>query len=214
MPTYDDALETYLRTLFGHEEDAFTDIRDRTVAAGLPQIMIRPEEGRFLEFLAGVVAARNALEIGTLGGYSASWIARGLDEGGRLLTVERDPERAGLARENLERVGLADRVEVRVGDAHALQSELSAEGPFDLIFIDAEKEGYPDYYKWAVENLRAGGILAAHNALSHGAVADPEDQRDRTKALRWFNERLASDAHFVSLIFPAGDGIVFGLKRS
>lgn len=212
MPAYDEELESYLRTLFGHEEDAFTRIRDRTVAAGLPQIMIRPEEGRFLEFLARVVASRNALEIGTLGGYSASWIARGLDEDGRLLTVERDSERAELARENLKQVGLGDRVEVRVGDAHALQSELSAEGPFDLIFIDAEKEGYPDYYDWAVDNLKTGGILAAHNALSHGAVADPADQRERTKALRTFNEQLAANPQFVSLIFPAGDGIAFGLK--
>jgi predicted O-methyltransferase YrrM len=213
MPTYDEALESYLRMLFGKEDDAFVGIRETTVAAGLPQIMIRPEEGRFLEFLTSVVNARNALEIGTLGGYSGSWIARGLADGGRLLTIERDPKRAELARENLMRVGFDDRVEVRIGDAHELLSELSAEGPFDLIFIDAEKEGYPQYYQWAVDNLAIGGILAAHNALSHGAVADPEDERERTESLRWFNEQLASNSDFVSLIFPAGDGIAFGVKR-
>jgi predicted O-methyltransferase YrrM len=213
MTTYDEALESYLRKLFGEEDDSFIAIRETTVAAGLPQIMIRPEEGRFLEFLAAVVKARNALEIGTLGGYSGSWIARGLADGGRLLTIERDPKRAELARENLIQVGFDDRVEVRTGDAHELFSELSVEGPFDLIFIDAEKEGYPQYYEWAVENLAIGGILAAHNALSHGAVADPRDERERTKSLRWFNEQLASNSDFVSLIFPAGDGIAFGVKR-
>lgn len=214
MPTYDEALESYLRMLFGKEDDAFVGIRETTVAAGLPQIMIRPEEGRFLEFLTSVVNARNALEIGTLGGYSGSWIARGLADGGRLLTIERDPKRAELARENLMRVGFEDRVEVRIGDAHELLPELSAEGPFDLIFIDAEKEGYPQYYQWAVDHLAIGGILAAHNALSHGAVADPEDERERTKSLRWFNEQLASNPKFISLIFPTGDGIAFGFKMA
>lgn len=213
MPSYDGALENYVRTLFAQEEEAFADIRERTTAAGLPQIMIRPEEGRFLEFLSSAVRAKNALEIGTLGGYSGSWIARGLVEGGRLLTIEQDPERARIAGENFRHVGLSDRVEVRLGDAHNLLEEVSAEGPFDLIFIDAEKEGYVDYYTWAVENLRPGGILAAHNALSHGAVANPDDQRERTKALRAFNERLASNPDFVSMIFPAGDGIAFGLKK-
>lgn len=214
MPSYDEALETYVRTLFAQEDDTFTGIRERTVAAGLPQIMIRPEEGRFLEFLSTVVGAKNVLEIGTLGGYSGSWIIRGLAVGGRLLTIESDPQRARVAMDNFHFAGLADHVEVRVGDAHEMLEEVSAEGPFDLIFIDAEKEGYPDYYSWAVKNLVPGGILAAHNALSHGAVADPEDQRERTLALRAFNERLAADPQFVSMIFPAGDGIAFGLKKS
>jgi caffeoyl-CoA O-methyltransferase len=214
MPMYDEALESYLRELFGREEDAFVGIRESTVAAGLPQIMIKPEEGRFLEFIAMSIKARNALEIGTLGGYSASWIARGLAEGGRLLTIEQNPKHAQVARDNLDSVGLGHLVEVRNGDAHKILSEVSQEGPFDLIFIDAEKEGYPRYYAWAIENLATGGILAAHNALSHGAVADPEDQRERTKALRRFNEQLALNSDFVSLIFPAGDGIAFGLKKS
>ncbi len=213
MPSYDEALETYVRSLFAQEDDTFNSIRERTVAAGLPQIMIRPEEGRFLQFLSTVVEAKNALEIGTLGGYSGSWIVRGMADGGRLLTIESDPDRARVAIDNFEFVGLADHVEVRVGDAHKLLDEVSADGPFDFIFIDAEKEGYPKYYSWAVENLVAGGILAAHNALSHGAVADPEDQRKRTQALRAFNEQLAADPQFVSMIFPAGDGIAFGLKK-
>jgi caffeoyl-CoA O-methyltransferase len=212
MPAYDDALEVYVRTLFADEDERFSEIRERTLAAGYLQGMIRPEEGRFLQFLTMVSGGRLALEIGTLGGYSGSWIARGLAEHGRLITVEREAQRAEFARKNLEDVGLSERVDVRVGEAHALLVELSVEGPFDFIFIDAEKEGYPAYFKWAVGNLASGGILAAHNALSHGAVADPEDQRERTQALRRFNENLAADSDFVSMIFPAGDGIAFGLK--
>jgi predicted O-methyltransferase YrrM len=214
MPSYDEALELYVRTLFAQEEATFAQIRARTVAAGLPEIMIRPEEGRFLQFLVAVIGAQNALELGTLGGYSGTWIARGLPEGSRLVTVERDPERAEFAIRNFREVGLDDRVDVLVGDAHGMLSELSAEGPFDFIFVDAEKEGYVDYHTWAVQNLLKGGILAAHNALSRGAVADPDDQRERTKALRGFNERLASDPNFISLIFPAGDGIAFGWKKA
>lgn len=212
MPAYDEALEIYVRTIFADEGEAFSDIRERTLAAGYPQGMIRPEEGRFLQFLVAVSGGRLALEIGTLGGYSGSWIARGLADGGRLITIEREAQRAQFARENLESVGLSERVDVRVGEAHGLLGELSAEGPFDFIFIDAEKEGYPHYFEWAVANLAGGGVLAAHNALSHGAVADPDDQRERTRALRWFNEHLAADPDFVSMIFPAGDGIAFGLK--
>jgi caffeoyl-CoA O-methyltransferase len=160
-----------------------------------------------------VSGAKRALEIGTLGGYSGTWIARGLALDGRLITIERDPERAEMAREHFRKVGLSDRVKVHVGDAHSLLASLKNVGPFDFIFIDAEKEGYPAYYEWALENLTLGGILAAHNALSHGAVADPEDRRERTIALRRFNEELASNPDFVSMIFPAGDGIAFGLRQ-
>ena len=214
MPAYDEALEMYVRKLFGDESERFSEIRERTLAAGYPQGMIRPEEGRFLQFLTAVSGGQLALEIGTLGGYSGSWIARGLAADGRLITVEREAQRAEFARENFKYVGLSESVDVRVGEAHALLGELSVEGPFDFIFIDAEKEGYPAYFKWAVGNLSTGGILAAHNALSHGAVADPDDLRERTQALRWFNENLAAATGFVSMIFPAGDGIAFGVRRA
>ncbi len=112
------------------------------------------------------------MEIGTLGGYSGTWIARGLPDDGRLITIETNPEHASVAEHKFRLAGLAERVDIRVGDAHQLLPELSIEGPFDLIFIDAEKKGYPAYLDWALENLQPGGIVAGHNAFGHGAVVD------------------------------------------
>jgi len=141
MPTYDDALEAYLRENFAIEDDILTTIRENIAARGLPHISINPEDGRFLEFIVAASGARLVLEIGTLGGYSGTWIARGLPDDGRLITIEVNPEQASVAEDNFRLAGLAERVDIRVGDAHQLLPELSIEGPFDFIFIDAEKEG-------------------------------------------------------------------------
>lgn len=213
MPTYDEALEAYLRENFAIEDDVLTTIRENIVARGLPQISINPEDGRFLEFIVAASAARLALEIGTLGGYSGTWIARGLPADGRLISIEANPEHASVAEDNFRLAGLAERVDIRVGDAHQLLPELSAEGPFDFVFIDAEKEGYPMYLDWALDNLQPGGIVVGHNAFGHGDVVNEEDTSKRTEALREFNRRLAEDQRMVSLIFPAGDGMTFAVRR-
>jgi len=214
MPTYDDALEGYLREHFAVEDDVLITIRENIIARGLPQMTIKPEEGRFLEFIVAASGARLALEIGTLGGYSGTWIARGLPDDGRLITIEQAPERASVAKDNFRLAGLAECVDIRVGDAHQLLPELSPEGPFDFIFIDAEKEGYPAYLDWALENLQPGGIVAGHNAFGRGDVANETDTSARTEALRVFNRRLAEDPRMVSLIFPAGDGTAFAVRRT
>ena len=213
MPTYDDALEAYLREHFAIEDGVLTTIRENIAARGLPQISINPEDGRFLEFIVAASGARLALEIGTLGGYSGTWIARGLPDDGRLITIEINPEHASVAEHNFRLAGLAERVDIRVGDAHQLLPELSTEGPFDFVFIDAEKMGYPTYLDWALENLQLGGIVAGHNAFGHGAVVTEEDTNERNEALRAFNRRLAEDPHLISLIFPAGDGMAVAVRR-
>ena len=213
MPTYDDALEAYLREYFAIEDDVLTTIRENIAARGLPQIAINPEDGRFLEFIVAASGARLALEIGTLGGYSGTWIARGLPDDGRLITIEINPEHASVAEHNFRFAGLAERVDIRVGDAHQLLPELSTEGPFDFVFIDAEKMGYPTYLDWALENLQPGGIVAGHNAFGHGAVVDAADTSERNEALRAFNRRLAEDPRLISLIFPAGDGMAIATRR-
>jgi len=213
MPTYDDSLEAYLRENFAIEDDVLTAIRENIAARGLPHISINPEDGRFLEFIVAASGARLALEIGTLGGYSGTWIARGLPDDGRLITIEANPEHASVAEHNFRLAGLAERVELRVGDAHQLLPELRTEGPFDFIFIDAEKKGYPEYLDWALENLQAGGIVAGHNAFGHGAVVDAADMSERNEALRAFNRRLAEDPRLISLIFPAGDGMAVAVRR-
>lgn len=213
MPTYDRTLEKYLREHFAVEDDVLIAIRKNIAARGFPQMTIKPEEGRFLEFIVAASGARLALEIGTLGGYSGTWIARGLTDDGRLITLEQDSERASVAEDNFRLAGFAERVEIRVGDAHRLLPELSTEGPFDFVFIDAEKEGYPAYLDWALENIQPGGIVAGHNAFGHGDVVNAADISERTEALRGFNRRLAEDPRMVSMIFPAGDGTAFAVRR-
>ncbi|MEJ2011788.1 MAG: O-methyltransferase [Anaerolineales bacterium] len=213
MPTYNDALEKYSRELFAQEDAILQTIRRRIAENGLPQITVKPEEGRFLQFITSLGGVRKALEIGTLGGYSGTWIARGLASGGMLITLEREQERAELAREHFKLAGVADRVSVRVGDAHQLLESLAPEGPFDLIFIDAEKEGYLRYLDWALVNIAPGGLVAGHNAFSHGDVVDSDIQTERAHVLRQFNQRLAQDQRLVSLIYPAGDGLAVGYLK-
>lgn len=205
----DDALIQYLRDLFAPEDDHLRALREQSVEQGLPQIHIRPEEGRILQFLLGLIGARRVLEIGTLAGYSATWIARGLPEGGQLISVERDPERAALTREYLASAGLADRVEVRVGEAPGVLSDLSAAGPFDAVFIDANKDAYPAYLDWALDNVSPGGLILAHNAFMRGRIADPAAQSDKDiQSMQAFNHRIARNPHLDGVIIPVGDGIV------
>lgn len=214
MPTYDEALESYLRQNFGAEDKILTAIREQIPKRGLPAIAVRPEEGRFLQFLAAASEAGLALEIGTLGGYSGVWIARGLADNGRLITLEKQPAHAAVAQEHFQLAEVSDRVEIRIGDAHDLLPELAEIGPFDFVFIDAEKEGYLDYLDWTVANLRPGGILAAHNAFRGGRIAEPHRTEDALDVSRAFNQRLASDPRLISSIFPAGDGTAFAILLS
>ncbi len=213
MPTYNDALEHYLRQEFAAEDELLSTIRAAIPQRGLPAITVQPEEGRFLQFLAATSQAQRAVEIGTLGGYSGVWIARGLPQGSKLITLEVEPAHAAVSQEHFELAGVADRVEIRVGNAHDLLPGLAAEGPFGFVFIDAEKQGYPSYLDWTLENLRPGGILAAHNAFRHGRVADPENHEDTVDVVRDFNARLAGDPRLIASVFPAGDGTAFAVLR-
>jgi predicted O-methyltransferase YrrM len=214
MPVYNDALSKYILDTFVHEDSTLAFIRDQTPLRGLPEIMIRPEEAAFLQFLVAACGARSAVEIGTLGGYSGSWIARALPDDGKLITLEVEPKHADVAREHFQLAGVADKVEVRQGDAHQVLRTLSDSGPFDFVFIDAEKEGYPDYLDWTLGNLRPGGVLAAHNAFRKGALVDTHNTDQRVVATREFNRRLAADDRLLSTIFPAGDGMAIGVLRA
>ncbi len=213
MPIYNEALEKYVRDTFAVEDDVLSTIRREIPRRGLPEINVKPEEGRFLQFLVAASGARLALEIGTLGGYSGVWIARGLPPGGRLITLELSEKHAAVAADHFQMAGLADKVDLRIGDAHDLLKELTSEGPFDFVFIDAEKEGYGAYLDWAEVNLRPRGIVAGHNAFRHGAIADSADGDSRVIATRKFNARLANDDRFVSAVFPAGDGTAVAVLR-
>jgi caffeoyl-CoA O-methyltransferase len=177
----------------------------------LPAITITPEEGRFLQFLVRGCGARRAVEIGTLGGYSGIWLARGLAEGGKLITLEKEPRHAQVAREHFALAGLTARVDLLVGDARELMGQLSSGGPFDFCFIDAEKSDYGFYLDWALENVLPGGVIAAHNAFRRGEIVDPNEHSQATESMRAFNQRFAAEPRLLATIYPAGDGTLVGV---
>jgi predicted O-methyltransferase YrrM len=164
-----------------------------SVAAGLPQIQVSALQGKLLFVLARAVGARSILEIGTLGGYSTIWLGRALPSDGRLITLEVDPRHAEVATSNIARAGLAGVVELRLGRAVDTLPELRDEAPFDLVFIDADKEGYVDYLEWSIELSRPGTVIVADNVVRQGRVLDAETDDPVTVGTRRFNERLAAE---------------------
>jgi caffeoyl-CoA O-methyltransferase len=204
-------LSRHIAGLFAGEDGALRAAREEAPRRGLPEISVKPEEGRFLQLAARACGARLAVEIGTLGGYSGIWIARGLAPGGHLLTLEVNERHAAVARDAFERAGVADRVDVLLGDAHETLGRIAARGPFDFCFIDGEKTGYPAYLDWALAHVRVGGVIAAHNAFKQGALLDPAARDADVLAVRATNERFAKDPRLIATIFPAGDGTVIGV---
>jgi predicted O-methyltransferase YrrM len=164
-------------------------------AAGVPAHDVSPAQGRLLELLARLCGARRILEIGTLGGYSAIWLARALAPGGRLVTLELEPRHAEVARANLARAGLDDVVEIRVGPALETLPALAAEGgaPFDLVFVDADKRSAAEHVRWALDLTRVGGLIVADNVVRGGALADARSDDPRVRGVRALHERLAAD---------------------
>jgi predicted O-methyltransferase YrrM len=207
-----DQISRYITGLFAVQDRSLQEVRESSPKKDLPAISIQPEEGRFLQFLVRANNTMKALEIGTLGGYSGIWIARGLPPGGKLITLEVDFRHAQVAREHFEEAGVADLIEVRVGDAHSVLQDLSDEDPFDFVFIDADKSGYEAYYEWAVENVPVGGVITAHNTLRGGKVADDIEVDERTRVMRSFNSRVAKDPRVISTIYPAGDGTLVAVR--
>jgi predicted O-methyltransferase YrrM len=167
-------------------------------ASGLPAIDVSPLQGKLLHLLARAAGARSVLEIGTLGGYSTIWLARAVAPGGRVTTLEVDPARAAVARANLQRAGLRDAVEVRVGRALDTLPQLAAEaaGPFDLIFIDADKPSNPQYLEWALRLSRPGTLIICDNVVRGGAVADADNTDPRVTGTRSLFDLFAADARF------------------
>ena len=188
-------VDEYIDETFGIDDDALRDSTAAGKAAGLPEIQVSAPAGRFLEILALATGARRILEIGTLFGYSAINLARGLGPDGTLVTCELDPKHAEVARRNFERADVADRIELRLGRASDTLDALAREGaaPFDLIFIDADKPGYPDYLTKSLKLARKGTLIVADNVVRQGAVADPESQDTNVVAVRRFNEMLAKE---------------------
>jgi predicted O-methyltransferase YrrM/quinol monooxygenase YgiN len=188
-------VDAYLEELFTPPDAALDAALASTAAAGLPEIQVSATQGKFLHLMARAMGARRILEIGTLAGYSAIWLARALPADGRLLTIEVDPKHAEVARSNIAAAGLADRTDVRVGRAIEVLPQLEAEGvgPFDLTFIDADKIGYADYLNWAIRLSRSGGLIIADNVVRDGAITEADTGDEAVDGIRRFNAALAAD---------------------
>jgi caffeoyl-CoA O-methyltransferase len=178
------------------------------VPEGVPAIMLAPSEGQLLQLLTRLSGARRAVEVGTLVGFSATHLARGMGEAGRLWTIEFDARHAELARGNLAAAGVGERVTVLQGAGLDVLPTLVGEGPFDLVFIDADKESYAGYAAWALENLRPGGLIIGDNAFLFGHLLGDDA---RSLAMRRFHELVAERCD--SVCIPTPDGLVVGIKR-
>jgi predicted O-methyltransferase YrrM len=189
------AVDRYLTDLLISPDPALEAARRAGAEAGLPPHEVSPTVGKLLHLLARSLEARTILEIGTLGGYSTIWLARALPADGRLITLEAVPEHAAVARANLARAGLASLVEFRLGRALEMLPQLAAErrGPFDLIFIDADKAGNPDYFAWALELSRRGSLIVADNVVRAGTVVDAGAGDPSVQGVRRFLELLAAE---------------------
>jgi predicted O-methyltransferase YrrM len=188
------AVDRYIADLLVPADAALEAALRASDEAGMPKIAVAPNQGKLLMLLAQMQGARRILEIGTLGGYSTIWLARGLAAEGRLITLEADAKHADVARANIARAGLADRVEVRLGKAIDTLPGLMSEAPFDMVFIDADKVGYPEYFSWAVQLARPGSLIVADNVVRDGAVIDAASRDANVQGVRRFNELLAADA--------------------
>jgi predicted O-methyltransferase YrrM len=189
------AVDCYIAEMLVPEDAALKGAVEASKAAGLPEIQVTPNVGKLLHLLARAMGARNILEIGTLGGYSTIWLARALPHDGRLVTLEADPRHAEVARGNVARAGLAGVVELREGKALDTLPQLAAEGrgPFDLVFIDADKPSTPEYFAWALRLSRPGSLIVVDNVVREGAVIDPASGDTSVQGVRRFYDLLAAE---------------------
>jgi predicted O-methyltransferase YrrM len=189
------AVDRYIAERLIPPDDALDAALRDSEAAGLPAINVTPNQGKVLYLLATIRGARSILEIGTLGGYSTIWLARALPEGGRLVTLEADPKHAAIARANIGRAGVADRVELRVGRALETLPEVEAEGrgPFDLVFVDADKTSCAEYFAWSLRLARRGTVIVVDNVIRNGAVVDPSSADANVQGVRRLYDAIAAE---------------------
>ena len=198
----------YADRVHASHDDALQAAFDAPGNHGMPAIQVSPSEGKVLTLLLRLLEAKRVVEVGTLAGYSALRIVAGLAPGGRLYSLELEPQHAKVATEILQAAGVADRVEIRLGSALEQLQQLEPLGPFDAVFLDADKGGYLDYLHWAERNLRSGGMLIADNSYLFGNLLAETDVAQR---MRRFHEELAN--RFDSVCVPTPDGLVVGLRR-
>jgi len=209
-------IETYIESLFVAPDPVLAqNIRDAD-AAGLPAIQVSPNQGKLLYLLVKLCGASRVLEIGTLGGYSTTWLARALPDGGTITSLELDQKHADVARQNVDRAGVGSRVTIHVGPAERTLQQLIERGAptFDLIFIDADKPGYPRYLDLSLQLSRPGTVVLADNLIRDGGVLDASPEEENARAARIFNAKLAADQRLESIIIPVLGKKVDGMSIS
>ena len=209
-------VDDFLDTTMVGDDPALTAALEASDAAGLPRIAVSAQQGKFLSLLAGAIKARRVLEIGTLGGFSTIWLARGVGPDGRVLTLEYEPKHAEVARANIDRAGVGDRVEVLVGPALETLPTVT-EGPFDLVFIDADKQNNAGYLEWALRLTHPGSVIVVDNVIREGAIlsSDPDDVVGGTlRALELMSERPELDTAVLQTVGAKHwDGFALGLVK-
>jgi predicted O-methyltransferase YrrM len=189
------AVDEFVTETIAAEDGALRGAVEAAEAAGLPAIQVSPPQGKLLALLVRLVGARRILEFGTLGGYSAILMARALPEDGKLISLEANPDYAEVARKSIEAAGVGEKIEVRVGPALEALPGLEGEGagPFDLVFIDADKVNTPNYFAWALDRTRPGSLIVADNVVRDGTLADAHDADEATRAQRRLHEMLRDE---------------------
>ena len=211
-------VDRYITDLLVPADPVLDAALEASTAAGLPEIQVSPNQGKLLHLIARLQSARAILELGTLGGYSTIWLARALPKDGRLITLEADPKHAEVAKANFARAGLDNIIELRLGLALDTLPKLAAEkkGPFDLIFIDADKQNIPEYFTWSLKLARRGTLIIVDNVVRDGAVIDAASTDASVQGVRRFNEVLAAErrvsATTLQTVGTKGyDGLAFAL---
>ena len=197
-----EAVDKYISDLFIPPNEALTAAEQSHQLENIPLINVSPNLGKLLHLFAKISNAKKILEVGTLAGYSTIWMAKALPEDGRLISLEIDPHHAEVARKNIDRAGLSPRVEIRVGKAIDLLPQLVKEnaGPFDMIFIDADKPPYAEYFEWSLKLSRPGTLIIADNVIRDGKVLDQNHDDPMVKGAQRFNKALAANKHVSAII--------------
>ncbi|MFI5362726.1 MAG: O-methyltransferase [Elusimicrobiota bacterium] len=189
------AVDQYITDRLAPRDEDLEAAQKASADAGLPAISVSPAQGKMLSLLATMIGAKRILEIGTLGGYSTLWLGWALPLGGSIVTLEYDPKHAAVAKSNIARAGLADSVEIRVGKALDTLPKLAAENPppFDMFFIDANKDGIPEYFQWAIKLGRKGSLIVVDNVVRGGKILDEASADVDVQGVRRFYDMLAQE---------------------
>ncbi len=215
LPTpVDEELFNYITEHFSGEDDVLKNLKEEAKLAGLPSIAISPDQGRFLQVMLKSINAKNVLEIGTLGGYSAISMARALPDDGTLITVEIEFERAVFAKNQVEKAGLSHIIQIQNSKALDFLKNYEFENEFDFVFCDADKSEYAKILDLVTPHIRKGGIFAADNAFAFGFLLDtkPERNPEDVKSMLSFNQYFKNKKEYLTCIVPNGDGIIMGIK--